>query len=125
MLEDGGDRLFCGLELNPVTLVSQRYLERIVTQYSGIGATMKELGMIYAFLLTLPLPDLRRIARSLDALDEAYDAWIVTLPSPIPLEEMDRLNAIADRDEAQINALRVEVISKPGQGNPDPDEPKN
>jgi len=122
---DTEERVFCGIELLPVTVKSQRYLERIVTWYGAVNGTPRELSLAYAFALSLPLEKLRAVAGGFARFEEGLDDFVAALPTPVPAAELERLSALMERDTAQIEAAQVEIVPKPGESRPDPDAPGN
>ncbi len=118
------DRFFCGIELKPVTHVSQRYIERVVTWYGEINGTTEETLLVYAFLLTLTVDAMRVNARAFLVFERAFDEWYAKIPQPIPAEELVNLGKIVDRDTAAVEAARVDVVAKPKpDAKPEPGAP--
>lgn len=123
-VHDSRDRSFCGIELGPLTLINRRYIERLMAKFGQAGYGPKEISFAYAYILTLPLAQLRVAARDLDVFESGMDEFIEKLPKPVPQSEMKQLEGIVSGDIEAIKAATVELAPKPGQSS-DPDEPKN
>ena len=119
------DRQFCGITLNSATAVNQRYLERMMSQLKALGYTLTEVSLGYAFLLSIPIEELRRVSRNMDLYDEAFDAFLAKLPRPLPPEEGDKLQRIVEGDIAEIKAAQFKVEPKPGEVKAELGEPGN
>ncbi len=113
-MHDDTDRIFCGLELGPLTISARRYVERMIYRYSTIKASPRESALGYAFLLTKSLNEMRKISREIDDFEREMDKWLQTLPDPVPEEELARLENIVARDMQLIEAALVEIAPKPG-----------
>ncbi len=113
-MHDDADRTFCGNELGPLTIVSRRYIERMISRFKSISASDSELALGYAFLLSRTVSEMRRLSRDFDTFEAAMDEWIAKLPESIPAAELEKLNAIAQGDLRHVEAATVEIAPKPG-----------
>lgn len=117
MLGEGEPRIFCGFTLHPFSASRQKYYKRILDALGRAGGTASEVTFSFAFVCSLPMEQLRKVARGFDSYEAAFDEWIEALPSPVPPAEIQQLSILVEEEIRKLTAAQFEIFKKAGEEN--------